>query len=78
MAGLFLNVHIAGDFVDGLQHCSRCGSILVDVRGAAFIIGENDPCAWRPGAIVGQAGGAQVLLSHDAVEDDEVPCGRPQ
>lgn len=70
-------VHIAGQVVDGVQRCTRCGVVLIDSSGAMSM--DNSPMSyWQDGAFIGMAGICTVMLSRDAAEDDEVPCGRVQ
>lgn len=45
-------IHIAGEYVDLVQRCVRCGTVMTDNRGANYPEGQPPPGAWTEGAHV--------------------------
>lgn len=45
-------IHVAGDYIEGVQRCERCKVILTDHRGAMVPTGSGPLGCWEPGAHV--------------------------
>jgi len=58
MSAAIATVHVAGDYVRFVQRCCRCGCVLIDNTGAAFLAKDGPPRGWSPGAAIacGDAG----------------------
>jgi hypothetical protein len=59
--------HVAGPYVDLLQHCTRCGSVLSDYRNAAWPSGTPAPRGWEEGARVYVTGWSSSVISEGPV-----------
>lgn len=65
--------HVAGEYRDELQKCSRCGSVIIDVRGFVSTDGRS-PRTFRRGVIY-KTDGCTMVIRPDGPEDDVVQCG---
>jgi hypothetical protein len=82
MSSFRVRVHIAGPVGFGMQHCQRCGVVLIDAKGVMVQTGE-EMHFWEPGAFIGIAERvdegllnpvSSFVMKQDASEDDEIPC----
>jgi len=72
-------VHIADEPEPQIQRCSRCGYVLIDVRGAMAPVGQLSVGCWGPGSFVGVIEGnprQSLILNEDATGPDQIPCNR--
>lgn len=40
--------HLAGEYVEGVQACLRCGEVIVDDRGASWVSSDADGLPAEP------------------------------
>jgi hypothetical protein len=43
--------HIAGEYRDLMQHCTRCGAVLSDDRNTMYMIADGPPRGWPLGEV---------------------------
>lgn len=63
-------VHVAGPLVRGVQHCSRCDTVLSDYRNAMWPDDQPPPQGWEPGVFVAVSGNAKWVCDGE----DGIPC----
>jgi hypothetical protein len=56
-------VHVAGELLDGLQRCLRCGVILTDYRYAMVPSDQGPLTGWAPGASIEVIDGNPMVFS---------------
>lgn len=54
--------HAAGSLVDGVQRCTRCGTILCDYRGAMILDGTGPLKGFAPGPVYAFGNGLGIVV----------------
>lgn len=72
-------VHLAGQPVDGVQRCARCGIELIrQHRGSALVLVSRDGISayryWDVGAAVESNGNGQWLIERESAFDVAARC----
>ena len=57
-------IHLAGELIDLVQRCVRCGIVISDYRHAAWPPGQDAPTGFAPGPVtVSASGNPRVTLA---------------